>query len=138
MNEQHTRAASTNRIRPESSFGVDPATGIYQHPAAAPYTQGPRPVKGSLDYLEDKEYIHNMTVEGRWPELVIPGVSFQNIIDMNGRRYMYHYYRARVNVYDITEPKNLQGRPGEEVRRRAPNFSARPRSRITRNSRNGS
>ena len=91
-----------------SSFGVDPATGIYKHPAAAPYTQGPRPVKGSLDYLEDKEYIHNMTVEGRWPKLVVPGVSFQNIIDFNGRRYMYHYYRTRVNVYDITEPKNLK------------------------------
>ena len=91
-----------------SSFGVDPATGVFKHPAATPFTQGPRPVRGSLDYIEDKEYLHNMTVEGRWPKLVVPGVSFQNIIDMNGRRYMYHYYRTRVNVYDITDAKRLE------------------------------
>lgn len=91
-----------------STYGIDPATGIFKHPAATPFTQGPRPVKGSLDYIEDKEYIHNMTVEGRWPKLVVPGVSFQNIIDMNGRRYMYHYYRTRVNVYDITDAKKLE------------------------------
>jgi len=91
-----------------SRYGLDAGTGRFKHPDAAPFAPGPHPVKGSLDYLEDKEYVHNMTVEGRWPKLVVPGVSFQNIVDMNGRRYMYHYYRTRVNVYDITEPKNLK------------------------------
>src|SRR5471032_298315 len=108
MSEVAARGANEPSHPDPSTFGVDPITGIYQHPAAAPYTQGPRPVKESLDYLEDKEYVHNMTVEGRWPELVIPGVSFQNIIDMDGRRYMYHYYRSRVNVYDITDAKNVK------------------------------
>lgn len=89
-------------------YGVDPETGLFRHPDAAPYVLGPRPVPGSLDYLEEVEYIHNMTVEGHWPELVHPGVSFQNIIDWEGRRYFYHYYRTRVNVYDITDPKNLK------------------------------
>ncbi len=90
----------------ESNYGID-SMGVFHHPAAAPYFVGERPVKGSLTYPEDREYIHNMTVEGRWPKLVIPGVSFQNIVDMDGRRYMFHYYRNRVNVYDITDPKNL-------------------------------
>jgi hypothetical protein len=90
-----------------SSYGIDPSTGQFRHPKAAPYATGEWPVKGSLSYPEDREYIHNMTVEGRWPKLVIPGVSFQNIVDMDGRRYLYHYYRSRVNVYDITDPKNL-------------------------------
>jgi hypothetical protein len=49
-----------------------------------------------------------VTVEARWPNLVLPGVTFQNFIDMNGRRYLFHYYRASVNVYDVTEPKNLK------------------------------
>jgi hypothetical protein len=93
---------------PESSYGIDPATGIFRHPTAAPYAQGPKPVKGSLDYFETKQYISNMTIERHWPKLVLPGVTFQNILDMNGRRILYHYYRSRVNVYDITDPKNLQ------------------------------
>jgi len=91
-----------------SRYGVDPATGVFRHPAAAPYSQGPRPVAGSLDYFEDKTYAENMTVEGHWPNLVLPGVTFQNFVDMDGRRYLYHYYRASVNVYDVTDPKNLK------------------------------
>jgi hypothetical protein len=112
-----TRGANEPQHVDPASYGVDPKTGIFQHPPVTPYFQDPRPVKGSLDYFETKEYIHNMTVEGRWPQLMLPGVSFQNIIDMNGRRYMFHYYRTRVNVYDITDAKNpkvlLEKRYGE-------------------------
>ncbi len=90
-----------------SSYGIDPQTGQFKHPAAAPYTDGPRPVKGSLDYLEDKQYLSNMTIEGHWPIVLNPGVSHQFFADMNGRRYLYHYYRSRMNVYDITQPREL-------------------------------
>ena len=108
MNLQSARGANEPAHVDQSAYGIDLATGVFRHPTAAPYFTGERPVKGSLSYAEDREYICNMTVEGRWPNLVIPGVSFQNTVDMNGRRYMYHYYRARVNVYDITDPKNLE------------------------------
>ncbi len=91
-----------------ASYGIDPVSGKFRHPEATPYTEGPRPVKGSLDYFEDKQYISNMTVEGRWPIVLNPGVSHQFFADFDGRRYMYHYYRTRLNVYDITEPRNLK------------------------------
>ena len=90
-----------------SDYGIDPETGVFRHPQAAPYFVKERPVPGSLAGPEDAQYIHNMTIEGHWPDLVIPGVSFQNIIDFDGRRILYHYYRNRVNVYDITDPANL-------------------------------
>lgn len=108
MNESSRRGINEPEHVPESSYGIDPATGLFRHPPAAPYFPSPRPVKGSLDYFEEKEYIHNMTVEGRWPDLAIPGVTFQNFVDMNGRRYLFHYYRTDLNIYDITEPKNLK------------------------------
>ena len=91
-----------------SRYGIDPQTGLFNHPAATPYTEGPRPVKGSLDYLEDKHYLSNMTIEGHWPIVLNPGVSHQFFADMNGRRYLYHYYRARMNVYDITQPREMK------------------------------
>jgi hypothetical protein len=108
MNVQAPRGVNEPLPPESSSYGIDPATGRFRHPDAAPYVTGERPVKESLTYPEDREYIHNMTVEGRWPNLVIPGVSFQNIFDLNGRRYMHHYYRSRVNVYDITDPRKLE------------------------------
>jgi hypothetical protein len=91
-----------------SRYGIDPATGEFRHPAAAPYSEGPRPVKGSLDYLEDKHYLSNMTIEGHWPIVLNPGVSHQFFVDWDGRRYMYHYYRTRLNVYDITQPRDMK------------------------------
>src|SRR5579862_4034157 len=91
-----------------ANYGIDPVSGEFKHPTATPYAEGPRPVKGSLDYFEDKQYLWNITVEGRWPIVINPGVTHQFFVDMNSRRYMYHYYRSRLNVYDITEPKNLK------------------------------
>jgi hypothetical protein len=90
------------------AYGVDPTTGVFRHPDGAPYFTGPRPVSGSLPEPEDRQYIDGMTIEGHWPELVVNTVTFQNIVDMSGRRYLYHYYRDKVNVYDITEPRNLK------------------------------
>ena len=107
MSDTLTRGINEPEHVPESSYGIDPTTGVFRHPAAAPYHPSPRPVEGSLDYHEEKEYVSNMAVEGRWPEHVVQGVTFQNFVDMNGRRYLYHYYRTTLNIYDITEPKNL-------------------------------
>ena len=92
-----------------SEYGMDPATGKFIHPDAAPFYSysGRRPIDGSLDYLEDKQYLHNMSIEGHWPIVVKTGHSWQHIIDMNDRRYMFHYYRTVVKVYDITDPENL-------------------------------
>ncbi|MAO26619.1 hypothetical protein [Roseovarius sp.] len=93
-----------------ASYGLDPETGVFKHPAEAPYWaySGPRPFDGSLEELEDATYIKNMTVEGHWPIVVKPGHSWQHTVDMDGHRYMIHYYRHILKIYDITNPKEME------------------------------
>ena len=38
------------------TYGLDPQTGIYRHPAATPSVEGPHPFPGSLDYLDQSQY----------------------------------------------------------------------------------
>ncbi|MFF5247774.1 LVIVD repeat-containing protein [Streptosporangium sp. NPDC000095] len=85
-------------------YGWDEERRLFVHPQSTPYVSGPRPLPQSLDYLEDREYTSNMTVEARWPTVVRLTHTWQNVVDMGGRRYMFHYYRQALNVYDITDP----------------------------------
>ncbi|MDG4830570.1 hypothetical protein O7627_14840 [Solwaraspora sp. WMMD1047] len=87
-----------------SDYGWDGERGIFVHPGSTPYVSGPRPLPQSLDYLEEREYASGMTVEGRWPTVVRLTHTWQNVVDMGGRRYMFHYYRHALNIYDITDP----------------------------------
>jgi len=92
------------------TYGIDPKTGKFVHPEATPYYayMGRKPVKGQMEELEDRQYIQNMKIEGHWDIVVKPGHSWQYIIDMDGRRYMFHYYRTVLKIYDITEPHKLE------------------------------
>lgn len=93
-----------------ASYGLDPETGVFTHPEAAPFYaySGPRRFEGSLEALDDKTYIKNMKVEAQWPIVVKPGHSWQHTVDMDGSRYMIHYYRHILKIYDITNPKELE------------------------------
>lgn len=88
----------------KADYGWDEANGVFVHPERTPYVAGPRPLPQSLEHLEDREYVSNMTVAGRWPTVVRLTHTWQNVVDLAGRRYMFHYYRNALNVYDITDP----------------------------------
>lgn len=84
--------------------GWDAEGNTFIHPSETEFVAGPRPVDGSIDYLEDASYIENMELLGHWPTVVRLTHTWQNVIEMDGRRIMYHYYRQALNVYDITDP----------------------------------
>lgn len=53
----------------------------------------------------------NVTVEAHYPGKQFtpdPFHSWQNIVDFDGRRYMFQYDRSEARVYDITDVKNVQ------------------------------
>ena len=114
-----------------SSYGMDPATGRFIHPEMTPHQEEGKPFEGQLDYWDTEEYADNMTVEAYYPYQVEPFHTWQNIVDFDGRRYMYQYVRRDMKIFDITDPKDVtevyaKGHPwsgdgpGDEVNPYAP------------------
>jgi len=104
-------ALAEDRTPPEpdpASYGMDPETGRFVYPAATPHQHESKPFEGQLDYWDTNEYAKAMTVEAYYPITVEPFHTWQNIVDFDGRRYMYQYVRRALKIYDITDPKDLK------------------------------
>ncbi len=91
-----------------STYGLDKTTGKFIHPKATVHTYYNEPFEGLLDYWDTETYSKNMKVEAYYPITVEPFHTWQNIVDFDGRRYMYQYVRSDLKVYDITNPKALE------------------------------
>ena len=93
---------------PEGSYGLDMESGIFQHPAATRDSHDPHPFEGSLAYWDNNDYAKNMTVQAYYPITVEPFHTWQNIVDFDGRRYLYQYVRGDLKIMDITDPKDVK------------------------------
>ncbi len=91
-----------------SSYGLDSETGEFVHPVATRDSHDRKPFEGILDYWDTNQYIKNMTVEAYYPITVEPFHTWQNIVDFDGRRYLYQYVRQDLKIFDITNPKDVQ------------------------------
>ena len=90
------------------SYGMDSRTGKFIHPEATFHTYESHPFDGLLDYWDKEQYIKNMKVEAYYPITVEPFHTWQNMVDFNGRRYLYQYVRRDLKIYDITNPKDVK------------------------------
>ncbi len=97
-----------------STFWYDTATGVYTHPTAAPEIEGPRPFKGSLTYIDMEEYSQNVDVVAYYPHLASVGHTYQSVLEFDGRRYMFNGGYPSVQIYDITDPRELERIPTPE------------------------
>ncbi len=96
-----------SKPRPDS-YGIDPKTGIYKHPLKSPMTRfrQPNPFPGSLDYLDQNQYAKNMQVESYYPATPLSGHTWQIVVELDGRRYLYDYESKGYLVLDVTDPRN--------------------------------
>jgi len=96
------------------TFGYDKETGVYTHPAAAPEIEGPRPFKGSLTYIDMEQYSKNIDVVAYYPHIASVGHTYQSVLEFDGRRYMFNGGYPSVQIYDITDPRELELIPAPE------------------------
>jgi len=92
----------------KSTYGLNKETGAYIHPKATVHTYYNEPFEGLLDYWDTEQYSKNIKVEAYYPITVEPFHTWQNIVDFDGRRYMYQYVRRDLKIYDITNPRGLK------------------------------
>jgi len=97
----------TPKPPPIGSYGMN-ADGSFTHPISTPEQHGSQPFAGELDYWDQRQYIKNMEVLAYYPWIVEPFHTWQNIVDFDDRRYLYQYVRRELNIYDITDPLNVQ------------------------------
>jgi LVIVD repeat len=114
MSDPHVKRLSElvgNHTPPDpapDSFGMDKASGIFIHPAMTRDSHDPHPFEGRLDYWDTEQYIKNMTIEAYYPITVEPFHTWQNMVDFDGRRYLYQYVRRDLKIFDVTDPKNVK------------------------------
>lgn len=109
VKQQTALSADTSPAKPApGSYGMDKATGKFIHPKATPFSHEGQSFAGQLDYWDTKSYIKNMKVEAYYPITVEPFHTWQNIVDFDGKRYLYQYVRRSLKIFDITNPKAVQ------------------------------
>jgi hypothetical protein len=104
-------ALSENKTPPDpdpASFGLNKDTGVFVHPAMTRDSHDSHPFDGTLDYWDPNDYAKNMTVEAYFPITVEPFHTWQNIVDFDGRRYLYQYVRRDLKIMDITDPRDVK------------------------------
>ncbi len=88
------------------SYGMQ-LNGTFRHPFLTPLDEeNPHPFPGRLDKYDLGTYISNMKVEAAYEGAAFtpdPFHTWQNIVDFDGRRYLFQYDRSDGRVYDITD-----------------------------------
>ncbi|KGJ99156.1 hypothetical protein [Thalassotalea sp. ND16A] len=92
----------------KGSYGMNKKTGEFTHPPATRDYHGNYTFDGELDYWDTEQYIKNMKIEAYYPITVEPFHTWQNIVDFDGRRYLYQYVRRDLKIFDITNPKKAE------------------------------
>jgi LVIVD repeat len=89
-----------------ASYGMQ-LDGTFRHPFLTPLDEEhPHPFPGRLDQYDTGSYISNMKVEAAYEGAAFtpdPFHTWQNIVDFDGRRYLFQYDRSDGRVYDITD-----------------------------------
>ncbi|WP_019634424.1 LVIVD repeat-containing protein [Actinomadura atramentaria] len=101
--------------RPEpadpGSYGMQ-LDGTFRHPSLTPVDEeNGHPFPGRNKNYDTRSYIRNMKVEAAYE-----GADFtpdywhtwQNIVDFDGRRYLFQYDRSEGRVYDVTDVKKVK------------------------------
>ncbi|MCM2389705.1 hypothetical protein [Streptomyces albipurpureus] len=93
------------------SYGMQ-LDGSFRHPALTPVDEGSNhPFPGLNEKYDTRSYIKNMKVEAAYEGAgFTPDYfhSWQNIVDFDGRRYLFQYGRSEGRVYDITNVKKVK------------------------------
>jgi hypothetical protein len=90
---------------PGVDYGMDPATGRFNHPRATPLVREAPNFPGQLDYWDQRSYAKNVDLLSFTGFVVSAGHTWQTIADFGSRRYMYVHYAAGMALFDITDPR---------------------------------
>ncbi|GAA0497205.1 hypothetical protein [Pigmentiphaga daeguensis] len=93
-------------LKPGVDYGMDPATGRFIWPKATPEVHEGQPFPGEMTSWDKNSYAKNVKVLAFYPGVNSPFHAWNNIIDFEGKRYLYIHDRDYLRIMDVTDPAN--------------------------------
>lgn len=93
---------------PGVDYGLDPETGIFKAPVATPLTNDAPGFPGQLGEWDQKSYKKNVDVVAFLPGITSPWHAWVNVVDFDGRRYLYTHERENMRILDVTDPRQAK------------------------------
>lgn len=97
-------------VTADVDYGLNPVTGKFVFPKkgqSPDYTE-PQRFEGQFDHWDKTTFAKNVDVIAYYPYITSPWWAWNNIVDFDGRRYMYSHDRDFMTVVDITDPANAE------------------------------
>lgn len=89
---------------PGVDYGMNP-DGSFRHPVSTPLTTNAPAFPGQLDHWDQKSYRRNVEVIAFYPAVTSPWHAWANVVDFDGRRYLYTHDRDYLRILDVTDPR---------------------------------
>ena len=92
---------------PGVDYGMNP-DGSFRHPASTRLTTDVPGFPGQLDGWDQNSYAKNVEVIAFYPAVTSPWHAWANVVDFDGRRYLYTHDRDYLRILDVTDPKQAK------------------------------
>lgn len=89
-------------------YGMNPKTGEFVWPKATPEVHKGQKFPGMLDHWDKTTFTRNVKVLAFYEGVGSPFHAWNNIIDFDGKRYLYIHDRDYLRIMDVTDPANAK------------------------------
>lgn len=89
-------------------YGLDPNTGKFIFPKATPESHDGQKFPGQLDHWDRTMLTKNVEVIAFYEGVGSPFHAWNNVLDHEGRRYLYIHDRDYLRIMDVTDPAHAK------------------------------
>lgn len=89
---------------PGVDYGMIGEDGAFIAPTSSPLSASAPDFPGQLEGWDQNSYAENVDVLAFYPTVTSPWHAWANVLDMDGKRYLYAHDRDYLRILDITDP----------------------------------
>ena len=89
-------------------YGLDPNTGTFIFPKATPESHDGQKFPGQLDHWDRTMLTKNVEVIAFYEGVGSPFHAWNNVLDYEGKRYLYIHDRDYLRIMDVTDPAHAK------------------------------
>ncbi|WP_380057917.1 hypothetical protein ACFE33_05530 [Falsihalocynthiibacter sp. SS001] len=87
-------------------YGMIGENGEFVAPTSSPLSGWAPDFPGQLDHWDQNTYAENVELLAFYPTVTSPWHAWANVVDMDGRRFLYAHDRDYLRILNVTDPAN--------------------------------